>query len=274
MRITSPAKGTEFTIAPEPAWPAMVFTTDATGPHVWRWTIRWRHFSKSGRVTTEGAEWDAATVVTDLGGTLTVKAVAGGKQASSVVKLIGSNPSDAQVLAYLQDKDDGDVMGKLIHHESKFKQFRDNGDPVRSFDNGYGLCQVTNPPPKFEQLFNWQRNVDARLKLYATKRAAAVAHLSANDRTYTSSQLAYETVCRWNGGHYHVWSASSGAWVRRPDVLCDTQTGNIGWDTDKPENAGKTEAELRKRDSGGYNAPGGDKSWKYFGVCYADRVLG
>jgi hypothetical protein len=38
-----------------------------------------------------------------------------------------------------------------------------------------------------------------------------------------------------------------------PNVLCDTQTGNIGWDMTKSENKDKTEAELRARDKGAYS---------------------
>lgn len=274
MRFTSPAKNTVLTISDKPEWPALTFTTDATGAHTWRWTIAWKGFSQSGKAATEGPEWDAAEAIQDRGGTLTVKALAGSKQASMTVKIIGSNPSEDQVAAYLKDKTDGDTMVKLVRHESKFQQFRKNGEPVKSFDNGYGLTQVTNPKPKFEEVFNWQLNLDAGLRLYAIKKAAAIAYLSTDKRSYTDTQVQYETICRWNGGYYHVWDSKAGAWVRRSDVLCDTQTGNIGWDLGLKENQGKTEADLRKRDSGGYNAHTADSSWGYFGVCYADRVLG
>ena len=39
MRFTSPAKNTVLTITDKPEWPALKFTTDATGAHTWRWTI-------------------------------------------------------------------------------------------------------------------------------------------------------------------------------------------------------------------------------------------
>jgi len=66
-----------------------------------------------------------------------------------------------------------------------------------------------------------------------------------------------------------------GAWVRKASILCDTATGNIGWDMTKPENKDKTEAALRARDKGNYSAGRKPEStWGYFGVCYADRILG
>ena len=112
------------------------------------------------------------------------------------------------------------------------------------------------------------------LTVLAQKRSAAVLYLSGGKRTYTDSQLTYETVSRWNGGSYHEWDAATAAWVRRTDLLCDTATGNIGWNMKKAENQGKTEAELRARDSGGYSKPGPGNSWGFFGACYADHLLG
>jgi hypothetical protein len=67
----------------------------------------------------------------------------------------------------------------------------------------------------------------------------------------------------------------NGRWVRTANVLCDSQAGNIGWDTNDPINLGRSEAELRRRDRGGYSAgPTATGHWKYFGVCYADSILG
>ena len=59
-------------------------------------------------------------------------------------------------------------------------------------------------------------------------------------------------------------------------MLCDTQTGNIGWDMTDPDNAGMTEDELHKRDEDTYKNPKTkDKAvnkWKYTGLCYADHL--
>lgn len=98
--------------------------------------------------------------------------------------------------------------------------------------------------------------------------------LTQSSRTYTADQLKYEAVCRWNGGSHHEWDAKAVAWVRKASILCDTKTGNIGWDMTDAENKDKTEAALRKRDSDSYKKPPtATAHWKYSGVCYADRIL-
>ena len=163
---------------------------------------------------------------------------------------------------------------KIIAHESKFKHFGTNKEPIKTFDNGYGLCQLTTPAPTCEQVWNWQLNVDGGLALFETKRQAAIVYLSQGQRNYTSEQLKYETVCRWNGGKYHEWDAQALRWIRRPNILCDSNAGNIGWDTNDAANAGKSEAELRTRDKASYSRPPASNAhWHYSGICYADQIL-
>lgn len=274
MRIASPAKDTVYTIGADPTWPSIPLATDADGAHSWRWTISWKTYTRSGRAETSGNTWDAGPALAGLGGTLVVRAKAGKGSAGIRLKLIGTNPGEGKVKDYLTDKTDGDVMLLIVGQESHYRHFRASGEPVKSFDNGYGLVQLTNPKPSYEQVWHWQRNLDAGLALYARKKAEATAFLSGSKRSYTDEQLKYETVSRWNGGNYHEWDAKAGAWVRRSDVMCDTATGNIGWNMNDADNQGKTEAELHKRDSGGYSARTKDSKWRYYGVCYADHVLG
>ncbi|MNN20089.1 hypothetical protein D3C81_1333500 [compost metagenome] len=82
---------------------------------------------------------------------------------------------------------------------------------------------------------------------------------------------------RWNGGSYHQWDSVAEVWVRKKSILCDSDTGNIGWSMDKEKNKGKTESELRERDKDKYRDGGKgqtkDHPWQYSGVCYADHVL-
>jgi len=275
MRITSPARNAAFVIDHTPTWPSIVFETDATGPHVWRWTISWGHFKQSGRATTDGPSWDASEVIQDLGGTLVVKATAGAKQATASVSITAENTTEGEIETYLAGVEHGDVMFKLIGHETKYVHFTRRGVPRRSPDNGYGLCQLTAPVPSFAEVWNWQRNVDAGLRLYADKRREALGYLSKDKRSYTDDQLTRETVCRWNGGRYHRWDEKSKAWVRPDNIVCDSKTGNLGWNMDDELNTGKTEKQLRERDKGGYNhLPGKDDHWIVSGVCYADAVLG
>jgi len=275
MRLTKPSASTSFTITSGPQWPNMAFETDASGAHTWDWEIAWGSFKKSGTANTPSNTWDAQSVVTNYGGTLTVRARANNQVAVITVKVKGTNPSGNEVRQFLNSKANSDGFDKILEQESGWRHFNAAGEPVKSFDNGYGMCQLTTPVPSFEQVWNWKSNVEGGLDLFAKKRTVAISYLSQSNRTYTNDQLKYETVCRWNGGSYHEWDETAGKWVRHPNILCDSATGNIGWDMTDEENKGKTEAELHKRDSGTYK--GGrpaDAHWKYSGVCYADKVLG
>jgi hypothetical protein len=275
MKFKKPRVNEIFTIISVPEWPSIQFETDATGTHTWNWTIAWNTFKKSGKETTPDNKWDAIAAIGNVGGILTIRADANKTNATISVKVKGTNPSAAEVAQYLATKANSAGFDDIIAHESKFKHFNASNEPVKSFDNGYGMCQLTTPAPTFDQVWNWKLNVDGGLKLFEQKRSIAIAYLSQDNRAYTNDQLKYEAVCRWNGGSYHKWDAKAGQWVRPSNILCDSKTGNIGWDMDKSENKGKTEEELHKRDSGSFSAPPAPgANWKYSGVCYADRILG
>jgi hypothetical protein len=250
MKITTPLANAQFKIAADTTPPAIAFKTDATGAHVWTWKIVWGTFSKTGTASTSSGSLELKAPLANLGGTLTVSAAAGGKTAQVEVSVIGANPTMAVIEQYLGTKANSDGFAAIIKHESKGKHFNTGGQPVKSFDNGYGLCQLTTPPPSFEQCWSWKRNIDAGLLLFAAKQTSAKTYLSQGGRTYTSAQLRFETVCRWNGGSYHRFVGNK--WVRNPSILCDARTGNIGWDMTDPDNAGKSEAVLRARDKGTY----------------------
>jgi len=275
MRLIRPAPNQVFTIGAVPEWPPIVFTTDAGGPHVWQWTIAWGLFQASGQAETSGNAWDAADAIRNYGGALAVRAGAGQESASVTVRVAGTNPTEDQVAAYLAAQPGSDGFVRILQHETGCRHFNSEGEPVRAFDVGYGICQLTTPPPTFDRVWNWQRNVDAGLKLFAAKRAAALQYLSSNRRGYTPEQLTYEAVCRWNGGCYHIWDAKASAWVRNPHILRDSETGNIGWDLTDPANQNQTEAVLHRRDCAQYAKPRpAGAHWNYFGVCYADSILG
>jgi hypothetical protein len=274
MKFVTPKTNAPVTITSIPDWPTLSFETDGKGPHVWNWTLAWGTFKKSGIQNTTGNRWDAKAAITNLGGTLTVRAEANKEMATMALKINGTNPSSTEVTRYLATKANSAGFEKILEKESHFRQFNNNHEPVKSFDNGYGMCQLTSPAPTFDQVWNWKLNVDAGLKLFEQKRLAAVSYLGQSKRVYTAEQLKYETVCRWNGGTYHEWNAKAGKWIRHPNILCDSQTGNMGWDMTDPQNAGKTEAQLHTRDAKSYSSPPQAGShWKYLGVCYADRLL-
>jgi len=275
LKFVKPKADASFTITSVPEWPSIVFETDQKGAaHTWTWTLTWGTFSKTGKATTLDNSWDAKSVVENCGGTLSVRADANKVHGSINVKIGGTNPSSAEVTTYLNSKANATGFDKIIAQESRYRHFNKQNQPIKSFDNGYGMCQLTDPKPTFEQVWNWKQNVDGGLKLFESKRLTAIKYLSQSGRGYTPDQLTSETVCRWNGGNYHEWDATNSKWVRHANILCDSKTGNIGWNMDDAENKGKTEDQLHKRDSAGYNKHTSASHWNYYGVCYADHILG
>jgi hypothetical protein len=278
LKIVSPAPASIFQVAADLQCPAILFSIGEDLAHgqqlTWDWQIKWRTFSKQGTAVTTNNSWDAKDAVGGLGGVLTVTVSGPGGKAAASVQITGTNPAAEEILAYLATQPDSAGFDKILQHETQMTHFDSKGQPRASFDSGFGMCQLTIPAPTFEQCWNWKRNIDAGLALYAAKRQAAARYLSQKARVFTSDQLTRETVARWNGGPYHVWSTAQNAWIRNPDILCDSKTGNIGWNMTKPDNAGKSEATLHQRDAGKYrHAPGAGDGWGYFGICYADRLL-
>lgn len=253
---------------------SIVFVTDGAGPHVWTWLLAGL---PGGEVTTAAHRWDAKSVLAGHGGSLIVSVTAhraGEREtARAVVDVRGTNPSPTVVDAYLASCAGSDGFERIVAQESRYLQFDPGGLPVRSFDGGIGLCQLTAPAATVAQTWSWRANIDAGLALFHQKRETAVAHLSQDGRTYTADQLRHEAICRWNGGAYHVWNTAGGWWERPANIQCDIRTGNIGWDMNSAHNDGKTAVQLRARDAATYKSGHGHGLWQYSGVCYADHVL-
>ncbi len=115
------------------------------------------------------------------------------------------------------------------------------------------MTQLTNPVPTYQQIWSWKRNLEGGLALFAVKRNEAIRALSQSGRSYTARQLTLESVARWNGGAYHRWDGRN--WVRNPDMLCASGTGNIGWDMTDTANQGQTLQQLQARDSSRFHLP-------------------
>ena len=278
MKITSPTPASTFQVGPGPTWPAIPFSTGEDLPYgqqlTWDWHVQWRSFSKKGTAVTTTNAWDAKEAVEGLGGALSVTVTGPSGKATAAAQIAGTNPAAEQILAYLASRPDSAGFEKILEHETRMTHFDSKGQPRASFDSGFGICQLTVPAPNFEQCWSWKLNIDAGLALYAAKRQAAARYLSQKRRSFTEDQLTREAVARWNGGRYHVWNTAQNAWVRNPAILCDSKTGNIGWNMTKPDNRGKSEAALHLRDAAKYrHAPGAGDCWGYFGICYADRLL-
>lgn len=172
-----------------------------------------------------------------------------GEKFRRTVLVRGTQPPPAKVSAYLVAKS-ATALEKLVKQESQFKHFI-NADlePVVAFDKGFGLTQLTKPAPTYTQAWSWKENLDGGIKLIDVKKQDAKNWLNNHGKdSYTQEMLDMETLARWNGGSYHEWDIPTKKWVRKKSLMCDTQNGNIGWDTNIALNKGETEKDLRARD--------------------------
>lgn len=287
----SPPSAQIFLIDEKAVFPLINFEIDTTesGPYEWSWKMVWpaavsglkesikrgkilKTFAKEKSFSRSETSWkvDLGEVI---GGTLTVKVIAGKKIFKRSIYIRAKNPVEADVKIFLATIDNVKGFEKLLAQESKFKNFINaDNQPVVAFDGGYGLTQMTTPAPTFVQVWNWKENIKGGASLYRSKQLTAKTYLSKDNRTYTEEQLKLETWSRWNGGPYHVWDEKEKLWIRNPNILADSTTGNIGWDMTTDENKGKTESELHERDKDEYKKPPAKRLWKYSGVCYADHL--
>jgi hypothetical protein len=62
----------------------------------------------------------------------------------------------------------------------------------------------------------------------------------------------------------------------KKSILCDTATGNIGWDSSESVNKDEKLEALHERDKDTYKqgkaGQTSEHKWTYTGVCYADHV--
>ena len=119
MRIITPMPNSSYTITAAAEWPSIPFQTDATGQHTWNWALVWGRYKQSGSASTPSNQWDAKSVVTNLGGTLTVRVQAGQQIAILVVKIKGTNPSAADVTGFLASKPNSSGFDRILIKESR-----------------------------------------------------------------------------------------------------------------------------------------------------------
>lgn len=291
----SPAKDSIHSISSDAAFPSIDFTIETTAPppYRWSWTVKWdakvsglkesprrgkklKTFVESGRLESDSKSW-TATPGKIVGGTLTIEVFAGAEKFRRSVTIKGTNPDATTLDSHVKTLPNTAGFDKILEQETKKKHFIDaDGQPIVAFDGGYGMTQLTRPAPTFEQAWDWKANVKVGAALYQRKQQEAKKYLGQSKRTYTEDQLKLETWSRWNGGGYHTWNANDQVWIRNETMLCDSQTGNIGWDTRVDANKSKSESELHERDSETYKKPKerrpGEHSWQYTGICYADHL--
>lgn len=290
-----PATGDKFYIDETTEFPSITFEikTSDPPPYQWKWTIVWdalvsplresakrgkkvRSFSETGSFTSNETTWDAKLNDKIIGGKLSVEVKAGATDFRRTVFILGKNPSKDDVLNYLKSIPNAIGFDLILEQESHFKNFRkSDSEPVVAGDKGFGIAQMTNPAPTYEQVWSWKENIKAGVSLFQEKQRDAIRGFKG--LPYTEEQLRRETFTRWNGGSYYEPNETTGQLERR-DVMCDTQTGNIGWNMQDPKNVGKTEVELHDRDKDEYKKmkAGQDKDhrWIYSGICYVDHIFG
>lgn len=290
-----PQTSEKFYIDKEAVFPKILFEiiTDVAGPYTWNWLISWdanvsglrekprgktvATFKAEGCFTSNEKIWDAKSIDQVIGGTLTVSVEAGTDKFMRTVTILGQQPNTERVKLYLKEKNSS-ALEKFIKQESNFKHFINlDSEPIVAGDKGYGLTQITNPPPNFSQVWSWKNHLDAAIEIFDKKKAAAKKFLDSGGKdSYTQEMLDLETLCMWNGGKYHEWNEDSKKWQRKKDILCDSQTGNIGWDMDVSANNEKSEADLHDRDKEQYkkmkSGQTAENPWIYTGVCYADHI--
>lgn len=290
----SPDSGSKFNITDVPIFPDITFMIETTlpGPYNWKWSIQWaakvsgmkerahrgallKTFSLGGAASTDRPQWKA-DLGKIVGGTLTVEITVGEDHFKRSVYVVAENPSKSGISAFVATISDAKGFARLLEQESDSKNFINaDGNPIVSFDRGYGITQITSPAPTYEQTWNWKENIRIGARLYRENQLLAKKLLGTHP-PYTDDMLELETYARWNGGSYYEWSAERKAWAVRDNVLCDTQTGNMGWSPDIEANTGQLESVLHARDKESYKkgktGQTAEHPWKYSGICYANHV--
>jgi hypothetical protein len=287
-----PAAGERFYIDESATFPLITFeiSSDAPPPYQWKWTMSWdahvkgirekskrgrklKTFTHSGSFTSNNKTWVANLDEKVIGGKLCVEVETSLEKFTRTVFVSGKNPTREAILSFLSTIPNISNFEKIINQESHFKHFSNSdGEPLVSGDRGYGLVQMTNPEPSYEQTWNWKENIKAGTKLFKAYKSAAKHYL----KHYTEDQLLRETISRWNGGTYYETNPKTKK-IERKNILCDPSQSNIGWKTDNPLNSGKTSQELHSRDKEKYHgmqkSQSPDHPWTYTGVCYAEHIL-
>lgn len=257
-------------------------------PYEWEWAISWTAeackqsdgkkrfaakkkavFSRTGKFKSEEKRWKAD--LTDvLGGDLIVKVKSGSTLFARKITILGKNPSKEMLISEIDlypDKNNGNLAKKIFNQESRYRQFYSDNAPLTSFDNGYGLGQLTNPAPTYEQIWNWKSHVSEVVqKRIPSARTTAKNYLDKHPG-YTQEQCDLETLAAYNGipkkQRYHNWNETDKKWVVNENVVCDPDQSNKGWIMTEDANKEKKLPDLKS-----------NKESKpiYTGRCYAEHI--
>jgi hypothetical protein len=285
-----PPSCTTYFISVDAVFPdiTFVFASDFEGPYEWSWDIRWtveacpqasgkkrfkskktKIYTKQGSFTSSEKKWKADLGAV-IGGVLTVKVKAGSVTFLRRVIILGKNPAEEKIQlelnTYLEDfKKEVAISKKIFRQESHFRQFYSDDMPLVSFDNGYGLGQITNPEPTYEQVWNWKAHVKQVVASFVKDLRKKSERYFSSHAGATEDQIDMETLVFYNGAnhHYYVWSEDSKSWVVNSNVVCDPTQSNKGWNMTDSKNEKLSLVDLQ-----------GKKGAEaiYTGRCYAEHI--
>ena len=264
------------------------------GPFMWKWEIKWdakvsgiresakrgallKQYKESGSFNSEKKIWEMSFGGKILGGILSVEVETGKETFKRTIYLKGKNPNREMIKEYSDSLEGTEGFDKILFHEAHGKHFINaDGEPVVSFDKGYGITQMTNPAPTYEQCWSWKENIKGGSAIYIGKRKIAKTYLKNEGKgTYSEEELQNEAYSRYNGGSYYVWDEGLKKLVAR-NYVCDPKVANIGWNAANESNQDKSPEELHERDKDtfklGKKGQSEEHPWVYTGICYANTV--
>lgn len=272
-------------IQPTPSFPSLTVTAELPAqpdidlsvlPFRWRLEIAFVDEVRNDLVrypdpeqweSTAGAGWQP-TSPSIAGGDLVIFAEADladgstvtGQTSAGANQILGINPDHDVVRNSVAQ---GEVYQAVLWRETRFTQFRDGSGvsnsyvsgmhgPIKGIDPGgtigYGLGQLTSPPPDIRDLWDWTWNVVDSVSWLNNLRGDAATYakqvqegLPWDDHTggtppdpgvaypdapdFTDEQLDLEMLARYNGRYrYHNYDPATQSWVRRLAPGADTGT--------------------------------------------------
>ncbi|MBN2105120.1 hypothetical protein JW835_13860 [bacterium] len=167
--------------------------------------------------------------------------------ASNIRRIKGENPTPEQARAGV-----GLEIQVIMYHESRFRQFNSNGNPLYGPPGGYGIGQIDNPPATVHELWNWPANRSRCIAVFNEKRNWGLGYpgrlrnlaqsgqlppcyLNVTEFT-TNEQILKEAFQLYNRGHQWQWIPvgepedpnTGGQWIPRPGR---SGYGDNAWDT-------------------------------------------
>ena len=124
-------------------------------------------------LTGYGQQWEITKNIRQvIGGKAQLSWTADGVSGSVSFNIVGKQPDRLTVMQYISSSTNLWYAPYIALHESTQgsilgpTQFstKNIGYPLKSSDNGYGVMQLTNPPPSCMQIWSWKANCDEGLR--------------------------------------------------------------------------------------------------------------